>query len=63
MKIDSVDAGWRLHLAGMAGEVLDRWDARGSHWRMRYDRQLRVVAVAENDEVDVEIFTYADSTA
>ncbi len=63
LKIDSVDAGWRLHLAGMAGEVLDRWDARGSHWRMRYDRQLRVVAVAENDEVDVEIFTYADSTA
>ena len=25
LKVDSVDAGWRLSLPGLAGEVLERW--------------------------------------
>ncbi|WLG89279.1 RHS repeat domain-containing protein [Pseudomonas cucumis] len=63
LKIDSVDAGWRLSLPGLAGEALQRWDARGSHWRTTYDNQLRVVTVEENAQPDVETFTYADAVA
>ncbi|MGF6128403.1 insecticidal toxin complex protein TccC [Pseudomonas frederiksbergensis] len=37
---DSVDAGGRLSLAGVAGEMLQRWDTRGNHWRNTYDGQL-----------------------
>ncbi|WP_339522206.1 RHS repeat-associated core domain-containing protein [Pseudomonas sp. EL_65y_Pfl2_R96] len=63
LKIDSVDAGWRLSLPGLAGETSQRWDERGSHWRMTYDNQLRVVAVEENARPDVDTFTYADASA
>ncbi|WP_456023111.1 RHS repeat-associated core domain-containing protein [Pseudomonas protegens] len=63
LKIDSVDAGWRLNLPGLAGEPLQRWDERGSHWRTRFDAQLRVVSVEENAEADVDVFTYADASA
>ena len=63
LKITSVDAGWRLSLSGLAGEALQRWDARGSHWRTTYDDQLRVVTVEENAQPDVETFTYADASA
>ncbi|MFD2884654.1 hypothetical protein ACFS4T_27535 [Pseudomonas lini] len=63
MKVDSVDAGWRLSLPGLAGQTLQRWDARGSHWRTTYDDQLRMVAVEENAQPDVETFTYADTAA
>jgi insecticidal toxin complex protein TccC len=57
--IDSVDAGKRLSLAGLAGEELQRWDGRGNHWRTAYDDQLRVITLAENDQGPVELFTYA----
>ena len=60
---DSVDAGWRLTLLGLAGEPLRRWDQRGSHWQTTFDEQLRVVAVEENGEADVDVFTYADASA
>lgn len=63
LKIDSVDAGWRLTLPGLAGEPLQRWDQRGSHWHMNFDQQLRVVAVEENGEPDVNVFIYADASA
>ncbi|WP_256666166.1 hypothetical protein [Pseudomonas sp. B14-6] len=61
--VDSVDTGWRISLPGLAGEILQRWDARGSHWRTVYDEQLRPVAIDENDQPNVEIFSYADAGA
>ena len=63
LKSDSVDAGWRLHLPGLAGEPLQRWDERGTRWRTTFDEQLRVIALSENDEADVDVFTYADASA
>ncbi|MHC8331665.1 RHS repeat-associated core domain-containing protein [Pseudomonas sp. LB3P25] len=63
LKIDSVDAGWRLSLPGLAGEELQRWDQRGSHWRTTYDPQLRPIAIEENGQPNVETFTYADVSA
>lgn len=58
----SVDSGWRLHLPGLAGEPLQRWDQRNTHWRSTFDEQLRVLSLAENDEV-VDTLTYADALA
>ncbi|PWB37369.1 toxin, partial [Pseudomonas sp. NDM] len=63
VKIDSVDAGWRLTLPGLAGEPLRRWDQRGSHWQTLFDAQLRVVAVGENGRPNVDVFIYADASA
>ncbi|KJZ62515.1 RHS repeat domain-containing protein [Pseudomonas fluorescens] len=63
LKVDSVDAGWRLSLPGLAGEVLERWDQRGSHWRTTYDALLRPIAIEEIDTPNVETFTYADASA
>ncbi|MFJ2528830.1 RHS repeat-associated core domain-containing protein [Pseudomonas helmanticensis] len=63
LKSDSVDAGWRLTLPGLAGEPLQRWDERGSHWRTTFDGQLRVMEVEENGEPNVDVFTYADASA
>jgi insecticidal toxin complex protein TccC len=63
LKVDSVDAGWRLSLPGLSGEELQRWDQRGSHWRTTYDRQLRPIAVEEIDTPNVETFSYADDSA
>ncbi|MBT9268686.1 toxin [Pseudomonas sp. MG-9] len=62
LKIDSVDAGWRLSLPGPGSQSLQRWDARGNHWRMSYDQQLRLMTVEEN-EFDVEVLTYAEASA
>ncbi|MCO8312373.1 RHS repeat-associated core domain-containing protein [Pseudomonas mandelii] len=63
LKSDSVDAGWRISLPGLAGEALEHWDECDNHWRTTFDDQLRVVAVEENAEPDVDTFTYADATA
>ncbi|WP_434561529.1 RHS repeat-associated core domain-containing protein [Pseudomonas sp. Z4-20] len=60
---DSVDAGWRLALPGLAGETLQLWNARGSHWRTSYDDQLRPVALEENGQANVDTFAYGDATA
>jgi insecticidal toxin complex protein TccC len=62
LKIDSVDAGWRLSLPGPGSQTLQRWDARGSHWHMSYDPQLRLMSVEEN-AANIEVLTYADATA
>jgi len=63
VKIVSVDAGWRVSLLGLAGEELRRWEQRGTHWHNTYDDQLRLVAVSENDQPNVETFTYANASA
>jgi insecticidal toxin complex protein TccC len=63
LSVDSVDAGWRLSLPGMAGQSLERWDARGNHWLTTYDQQLRVLNDATADQSSVETFTYADASA
>ncbi|WP_311882800.1 MULTISPECIES: RHS repeat-associated core domain-containing protein [unclassified Pseudomonas] len=62
LKSDSVDAGWRLTLPGLAGEPLQRWDQCGSCWRTTFDEQLRVIALEENSEANVEVFSYADAS-
>ncbi|WP_256664686.1 RHS repeat domain-containing protein [Pseudomonas sp. SZ57] len=61
---DSVDAGWRVLLAGEAGQVLEAWDARGVVRRTGYDALLRPIEVFE-DEHCVERLLYGgpDSTA
>jgi insecticidal toxin complex protein TccC len=63
IKIVSVDAGWRVSLPGLAGEELQRWDQRGTHWHNSYDDQLRLIAVAKNDQHNVETFSYANASA
>jgi insecticidal toxin complex protein TccC len=64
---DSVDAGWRLSLTGDAGQVLEQWDGRGSHWQNEYDELRRPVALHEYalgmDLRTVERLTYADNSA
>lgn len=59
----SVDAGWRVSLAGEAGQVLEVWDARGVARRTGYDALLRPTEVFE-DEHCVERLLYGgpDST-
>lgn len=61
--IDSVDAGWRLNLPGMAGQVLERWDARGHNWQTTYDEQLRVLRESTVDQSSLDVFSYADALA
>ncbi|AXA56901.1 RHS repeat domain-containing protein [Pseudomonas thivervalensis] len=63
LRTDSVDAGWRLVLPGPAGETLQRWDERGSHWQIAYDPQLRPLTVEEQHQVEIETFIYADASA
>ncbi|MHC8407350.1 RHS repeat domain-containing protein [Pseudomonas sp. TMB3-21] len=59
----SVDAGWRVLLAGDAEQVVERWDGRGSHSLTEYDGLLRPVAIKESGpdlaEHTLERFTYA----
>ncbi len=59
---DSVDAGWRAHWYGAAGQLLQTVDARGTSTRTEYDRLLRPVAVHEKMQHDeercVERFAY-----
>ncbi|MGE8146950.1 RHS repeat-associated core domain-containing protein [Pseudomonas frederiksbergensis] len=63
LKVDSVDVGWRLSLIGVAGEVLQSWDGRGNHWRTDYDDQLRITALEENTQPQIERFAYANALA
>lgn len=67
LRVDSVDAGQRLNLAGIAHQELQRWDARGTHWQTDHDNQLRIVAVHQRPEGQapslVERLTYADASA
>ncbi|MCE6979963.1 RHS repeat-associated core domain-containing protein [Pseudomonas frederiksbergensis] len=63
LKVDSVDAGKRINLMGLAGEPLRSWDGRGSQWRTVYDNQLRVLTLEENAQGIVETLTYATALA
>jgi insecticidal toxin complex protein TccC len=66
LAVDSVDAGWQVSLLGEAGQPLESWDARGSHWLTDYDEFLRPSAVHEQSGEQglrtSERFTYADNT-
>ena len=44
---ESPDAGWSLILPGDAGQAVERWDTRGSHWLSGYDERLRPLVVSE----------------
>jgi insecticidal toxin complex protein TccC len=63
---DSIDAGWRLTVFGEAGQALETWDSRGSHWQTEYDRQLRPLVIFEEFEQQarraIERFTYATNS-
>ncbi|WP_046270333.1 RHS repeat domain-containing protein [Pseudomonas syringae] len=56
---NSVDAGWRVVLAGEAGQRLESWDGRGSERNIEYDVSLRPLAIIEQGRV-VERFSYGD---
>lgn len=63
---DNVDAGWRLIFFGEAGQTLEKWDSRGSHWQTEYDNQLRPQVIYEKSDQSprkaIERFTYAASS-
>ena len=44
---EHIDSGWRLALHGEAGQPVQRWDGRGTHWASEYDPLLRPLAVHE----------------
>ncbi|MDU9394294.1 RHS repeat-associated core domain-containing protein [Pseudomonas sp. zfem002] len=44
---ESADAGWQLSLPGEAGQVVEHWDSRESHWQTEHDELLRPVQVRE----------------
>lgn len=54
---ESGDAGWQLLLPGDAGQVLERWDARGGHWQTGYDERVRPLWIREADRL-AERFIY-----
>jgi insecticidal toxin complex protein TccC len=43
--------------------VLQRHDQRGKQWHYRYDPMMRLIAVTENAQADVERYSYADHNA
>jgi insecticidal toxin complex protein TccC len=55
----SVDAGWRVNLAGDGEQLLEQWDGRGTRRQTRYDQQLRPLEVIENEETTERLF-YGD---
>lgn len=62
------DSGWRMELYGEAGQVLRRWDQRGSRQTIEYDRQLRTVARHEQSSTQpasltIERLVYGDNSA
>ncbi|MEE8874426.1 RHS repeat-associated core domain-containing protein [Pseudomonas helleri] len=59
---DSSDAGWRVSLAGEAGQMLEVWDARESHWQTAYDDSMRPVSVTENRSHVIERFAYSSAS-
>ncbi|MDR6916149.1 insecticidal toxin complex protein TccC [Pseudomonas sp. 3296] len=63
VNVDSVDAGRRTNLKGLAGEVLQSWDGRGNHWRSTYDNQLRMLMLEESGHGVVDTDTYASALA
>jgi len=66
LRVNSVDAGWRLNLPGDAGQILRSWDQRGHHWQSTYDNQLRLISIEEQAAGQalrtVERLCYGDSS-
>lgn len=66
LRTHSVDAGPRVTLLGVAGQVLEHWDARHTHGHIHYDEQLRPVIVEERTPASglrvCERLTYGDAT-
>ncbi|SDU76587.1 RHS repeat domain-containing protein [Pseudomonas mediterranea] len=66
LRVDSVDAGWRLNLPGDAGQILRCWDQRGHRWRTLYDDQLRPTEIHEQGPQEgqrrLECLRYGDSS-
>jgi insecticidal toxin complex protein TccC len=66
LRVDSVDAGWRLNLPGDAGQTLRNWDQRGNHWRTTFDNQLRPITIQEESPGQptriIERFSYGDNS-
>lgn len=62
----STDAGWTVNLLGEAGQPVERWDGRGTHWQFEYDNQLRATGVFEQqgtgERLAVERFEYASNS-
>jgi insecticidal toxin complex protein TccC len=58
LMVDRVDAGRRINLPGVAGEVVQHWDERGNRWRNTYDEKLRLLTVVENAQDEIEALTY-----
>ncbi|MDQ3204344.1 MAG: RHS repeat-associated core domain-containing protein, partial [Pseudomonadota bacterium] len=67
LRVDSVDAGWRLGLPGEAGQLQESWDGRDTHRQYEYDQQRRPTAVHEYNQAPdrrtTEYLLYAGSTA
>lgn len=68
LRTQSVDAGARVLLRGVAGQVVARWDARGAEQRYDFDALLRPTNVFEQAAHEatarhVECFTYGASDA
>ncbi|MHC8322399.1 RHS repeat domain-containing protein [Pseudomonas sp. GB2N2] len=67
VRVDSVDAGWRLSLPGDAGQTVHSWDQRGTHWKTTYDDQLRPTVIQEETRDGslrvIERLGYGDSSA
>ncbi|MCU1724401.1 RHS repeat-associated core domain-containing protein [Pseudomonas sp. 5P_5.1_Bac1] len=65
--LESADAGWRLTLFGDAGQSLENWDSRDSHWQTDYDERLRPVLIrettAEQPARAAERFSYGGAEA
>lgn len=63
---DSVDAGSRLTLFGMAGQHLIGWDSVFSQVRSDYDRLLRPIMIVEQAQGTAPrnraVYTYGDNT-
>lgn len=63
---DNVDAGWRLRLAGEAGQDLEDWDPTFNHLRTTYDALMRPVSEFESTsgaQRRTACFTYAGADA
>lgn len=63
---DNVDAGWRLHLVGEAGQDLENWDPTFNHLHTTYDALMRPVSEFESTSGArrrTACFTYAGADA
>jgi len=60
---ESADAGWQLILHGEAGQEVEHWDTRGTHWLSEHDELLRPTRTHEHASGQpprvAECFTYS----